>query len=193
MKRVSIALGAFCLVTSHLMAQGAVRSNAYESRPVVPGTTWGSTVGPWQNVNGGVCYPAPFYENCSYDSAYYALAASRVWAFSSLLNRMIESDPPQRLKTEPPEPLLPSRSVTPVLHEYDWREPVNTSAAFSIVDTSGTVYLATMVWVQGNVVHFNSVEGGVRHIPLSSIWMSLTQATNALNNQRLPSLWTRPS
>jgi hypothetical protein len=66
---------------------------------------------------------------------------------------------------------------------------VNTSATFSIVSTSGTVYLATMVWVQEGNVHFNSLDGDVRQIPLSSVSSELTQTANAHKNLnlRLPS------
>ena len=75
---------------------------------------------------------------------------------------MRESDPPQPGDTnqsaEPPP--LPPPPVTPVLHEYSWSDQINTSATFSIVTTGGSVYLATMVWVEGGNVHFNSVDGG---------------------------------
>ena len=65
-------------------------------------------------------------------------------------NSLAESDQPQSSHTsQSPEPSPPSPPpVTPVLHEYSWPKDVNTSATFSIVTTSGTVYLATMVWVQ---------------------------------------------
>jgi len=103
---------------------------------------------------------------------------------------MGESDPAQPSYTnqspEPPPP--PAPPVTPVLREYHWPEQVNTSATFSIVTTSGTVYLATMVWLEGDNVHFNSEDGGVRQIPLSSVSRSLTQTANAQKNlnPRLP-------
>src|SRR5438128_1476015 len=99
MNRVSIALVAFCLVTSHLMAQG-VGSSTYDSRAAVARTTSERALGPWLNVNGGVCYPAPFYENCSYDSAYYALTAYRLWTFSNLLNSTLDAGPPRRVKVD---------------------------------------------------------------------------------------------
>jgi hypothetical protein len=71
------------------------------------------------------------------------------------------------------------------VHEYSWPKEVNTSATFSIVSTSGTVYLATMVWVQEGNVNFNSVDGDVRQLPLSSVSRSLTQTANAQKNLNL--------
>ena len=57
--------------------------------------------------------------------------------------------------------------------------------------TSGAVYLATMVWVQDGDVHFNSVDGDVRQLPLSSVSRSLTQAANAKKGLNLPLPGTR--
>jgi hypothetical protein len=68
---------------------------------------------------------------------------------------------------------------------------MNTSATFSIVATNGTVYLATMVWVEGGNVHFNSVDGGVGQIPLSSVSRSLTETANAQKNLNLRLQWTQ--
>ena len=190
MNRVSIALVAICLVTSHLMAQ-----QRYGSRPVVARTIFsGENLGVRQNLDGGVCFPAPSYQYCDYNYInYYALDSYRLWAFDTLWNGMHESNPPQPSYTnqspEPPPP--PPPPVTPVLHEYNWPEEVNTSATFSIVTTSGTVYLATMVWVEGGNVHFNSVDGGVRQIPLSSVSRSLTETANAQKNLNLRLPWTR--
>jgi hypothetical protein len=186
MNRVSIALVAVCLVTSHVMAQRAgVRGgdrNAYGSSPVVA-----QNLGVRQNLDGSVCFPAPFYEYCNYDYKYYALDLYRSWASYPFWNGIRESDPPQPSYTiqspEPPPP--PPPPVTPVLREYHWPKPGNTSATFSIVTTSGTVYLATMVWVEGDDVHFNSVDGGVRQIPLSSVSGSLTETANAQKNLNL--------
>jgi hypothetical protein len=142
-----------------------------------------------QNPDGGVCFPAPFYQYCNYDyNYYYAMDASRVLS-STFWSGVRESDPPQPSRTnQSPEPPPPPPPVTSVLHEYNWPEQVNTSATFSIVTTSGTVYLATMVWVEGGSVHFNSVDGGVRQIPLSSVSRSLTETANAQKhlNLRLP-------
>ena len=69
----------------------------------------------------------------------------------------------------------PTPSPAPVVRQYNWPEQANPSAAFSIVTTSGPVYLATMVWVEGANVQFNSVDGGFRQIPLASVSRSLTQ------------------
>src|ERR1700686_4718277 len=128
--------------------------NTYESRPVVARTSFGGQNREVrQNLNGGVCFPAPSYQYCNYDhnySNYYARDLYRLWAFSAFWNSVHESDPPQPSYTnqspEPPPPPFPP--VTPVLHEYNWPEQMNTSATFSIVATNGTVYLATMVWVE---------------------------------------------
>jgi hypothetical protein len=141
-----------------------------------------------QNLDGGVCFPAPFYQYCNYDyNYYYALDSYRFGASSTVWSGVRESDPPQPSHTnqspEPPPP--PPPPVTPVLHEYNWPEQVTTSATFSIVTTSGTVYLATMVWVEGGNVHFNSVDGGVRQIPLSSVSRTLTETANAQKNLNL--------
>jgi len=56
------------------------------------------------------------------------------------------------------------------------------------VTTGGSVYLATMVWVEGGNVHFNAVDGVVREMPLSSVSRSLTETANAQKklNLRLP-------
>jgi hypothetical protein len=176
MNRVSIALIAISLATSPLMAQRA-GSNSY---PAVR-----------QTLDGAVCFPAPFYQNCNYEfKDYYALDLYRGWAYSAYWNSIRESDPPQpgdtKQSAEPPP--LPPPPVTPVLHEYSWSDQINTSATFSIVTTGGSVYLATMVWVEGGNVHFNSVDGDVRQIPLSSVSRSLTETANAQKklNLRLP-------
>jgi hypothetical protein len=181
-------------MAQHADVRGGGR-NAYESRPVVARTSFsGENLGVRQNLVGGVCYPAPFYQYCDYNYYnYYALDSYRLWAFYTFWNGMHESDPPQPSYTnqspEPPPP--PPPPVTPVLHVYNWPEQVNTSATFSIVTTNGTVYLATMVWVEGGNVHFNSVDGGVRQMPLSSVSRSLTQTANAQKNLNLPLPWTQ--
>ena len=177
-----MALLAVCLVTSHLMAQRS------PSRPVDAGTSFsGQNLGVRQNLDGGVCFPAPSYQYCNYDYN------NRLWAFYTFANGMRESDPPQPSYTNqsPEPPPLPPPPVTPVLHEYHWPEQVSTSATFSIVTTSGTVYLATMVWVEGGNVHFNSVDGGVGQIPLSSVSRSLTETANARKNLNLRLPWTQ--
>ena len=196
MRRVSIALVAVCLVASHVMAQpagvwGRYR-NAYGSRPVVARTMLsGRNLGVRQNLDGSVCFPAPSYQYCNYGYPYYAWDLYRPWPFYPFWNGFYESEPPQpsytiQLPETPPPPPPPP---TPVLHEYHWPEEVNASATFSIVTTSGTVYLATMVWVEGADVHFNSVDGGVREIPLSSVSGSLTQSANAQKNLNLRLPW----
>lgn len=187
MNRVSIALVAVCLVTSHLMAQRADVGGS--DRTILSGRNLGVR----QNPDGGVCFPAPFYQYCNYDNFnYYALGLYHPWAFYPFWNGMGESDPPQPSYTnQSPEPLPPPPPpVTPVLREYHWPEQVNKSATFSIVTTSGTVYLATMVWVEGGNVHFNLEDGGVRQIPLSSVSRSLTQTANAQKNLNLRLPWT---
>ena len=195
MNRVSIALVAVCLVTSQLMAQRGSDRNAYESRPVVTRTSFsGQNLGVRQNLDGGVCFPAPFYQYCNYDfNNYYALDLYRLWALSAFWNGVHQSDPPQPSyrNQSPVPPLPPPPPVTPVLHEYSWPEQMNTSATFSIVTTSGTVYLATMVWLEGGNVHFNSVDGGVGQIPLSSVSRSLTETANAQKNLNLRLQWTQ--
>jgi hypothetical protein len=156
--------------------------NAYGSRPVVA-----QNLGVRQNLDGSVCFPAPNYQYCNYDYNYYALDLYGLWPFYTSWNGVQESAPPQPSYTiqspQPPPP--PPPPVTPVLLEYHWPEQVNTSATFSIVTTSGTVYLATMVWVEGGDVHFNSADGDVRQIPLSSVSRSLTQSANAQKNLNL--------
>jgi len=153
----------------------------------------GRNLGVRQNLDGSVCFPAPYYLYCSYNDNHYALDLYRLWAFYTSWNGMDESVPPQPSYTNqsPKPPPPPPPPVTPVLHEYNWPEQVNTSATFSIVTTSGTVYLATMVWVEGGNVHFNSVDGGVRQIPLSSVSRSLTETANAQKNLNLPLPWTQ--
>jgi hypothetical protein len=176
MHRVSMALVFGCLVTSHLMAQ---RTNDMRG-------------GVQQNPDGGVCFPAPFYQYCNYDyNYYYAMDASRVLS-STFWSGVRESDPPQPSRTNQSEvPPRPPPPVTSVLHEYNWPEQANTSATFSIVTTSGTLYLATMVWVEGGNVHFNLADGGVRQIPLSSVSRSLTETANAKKNLNLRLQWTQ--
>ena len=195
MKRVSIALVAACLLTSHLIAQRAGvlvgGQNVYGSRSIVARTMFsGRTVGVRQNLDGSVCYPAPSYQYCNYDSNYYARDWYGVWAYPSW-NGIYESDPPQLSYTyqlpEPPPP--PPPLPTPVLREYHWPEEVNPTPAFSIVTNSGAVSLATMVWVEGDDVHFNAEDGGVRQIPLPSVSRPLTESANAQKHLslRLPS------
>ena len=190
MNRVSVALVVLGLVTSHLTAQGGYR-NAYDLHdlhPVVARTIFsGRNPGVRQNLDGGVCFPAPFYENCIYDYNYYALDLHRLWAFYTIWNGVAENDPPQ--PTYPNKPPDPAPPVTLVVHEYNWPKEVNPPAPFSIVTTSGTEYLATMVWVQEGNVYFTSVDGGVCQLPLSSVSRSLTQTANAQKSLNLSLPW----
>lgn len=175
MNRVSIAFIAVCLVTSQLAAQVV----GFPER----------NFGVRQNLGGGTCFPPPFYENCIYDDHnYYNVNLYRLWRFHPLWNSMEERDRPQpsftiRLPEPPPPPAPPA---TPVLHEYHWPDQTDTSQTFSIVTTSGAEYLAMMVWVEGENLHFNSLDGATRQIPMTSVSRSLTQIANARKNLNLP-------
>jgi hypothetical protein len=85
---------------------------------------------------------------------------------------------------EPPAP--PPPPPVPVVREYHWTPQVEPPAPFSIVTTGGTEYLATLVWVEGSEIHFNSVDGGVQRIPRASVSRQLTQAANARKKLNLP-------
>ncbi len=178
MRRVSLALVAVCVVASPLMARPA-------------------GLGVRQNLDGSVCFPAPFYQYCNYvyGYPYYALDWYRPWPFFPFWSAVYESDPPQPSYTiqSPELPPPPTPPPTPVLHEYDWPDEENPSPAFSLVTTSGTVYRATMVWVEGGDVHFNSDDGSVHQIPLSSISRSLTGTANAQKHLALRLPWTQPA
>jgi len=195
MKRISTALVALCLATSHSVAQSTgVRGSdrdAYESGPVLARAILGGrNVGVRQNLDGGVCFPAPFYSNCIYDFNPYFQEVYRFATFYTPWNGIDGGDLRQASYTnqpqEPPPPTPPPPPVMPVLHEYNWPGQVNTSATFSIVTTSGAVYLATMVWMEGENLHFTSVEGGARQIPLATVSRPLTQAANARKSLTLP-------
>ncbi len=82
-------------------------------------------------------------------------------------------------------PLPAPPPATSVTHEYSWPEQSNTSATFSIVTTNGTEYLASMIWVEDDTVHFSCVDGTNRQLPLASISRPLTQAANAQKNLSL--------
>ena len=193
MKRNSITLVAVCLCASHLVGQstgvGGSYRNAYESGPVLPRAMLGGrNIGVRQNLDGSVCFPAPFYPNCIYDLSPYALEVYRYGTFYAAGSGMDGSDLRQPGYTDQPQepPPPPPPPVTPILHEYNWPGQGSTSATFSIVTTSGTLHLATMVWVEGENLHFNAVEGGVRQIPLSAVSRSLTQTANARKSLTLP-------
>ena len=172
MNRISIAFFATCLVTSHLAAQGFSERN----------------FGVRENLGGGICFPAPYYQNCSYGEGYYNVGLYHLWRFHTAWNSVEELDRPQPSYTirlsEPPAPTPPP--PTPVVHEYHWPEQENTSAKFSIVTNSGAEYLATMVWVEGDNLRFNSVDGGTRQILLTSVSRPLTQIANARKDLKLP-------
>ena len=182
MNRASLPFIAVCLLSSHLMAQNGYR-NSYDGR----------NAGVLKHLDGSVCFPPPSYDSCIYDFNSYYLDLYRLGTLSTLSNGIAERDPPQPPSTnqapEPPPP--PPTPVKPVMHEYNWPKEGNTPAPFSIVTTSGAVYLATMVWVQDGDVHFNSVDGDVRQLPLSSVSRSLTQSANAKKGLNLPLPGTR--
>jgi hypothetical protein len=94
---------------------------------------------------------------------------------------MVMRSPEELVAPAPPPP-----APVPVVQEYHWTPQADRPAPFSIVTTTGAEYLATMVWVEGNELHFNSVDGGVRRIPRSSVSRQLTQAANAKKNLNLP-------
>jgi len=100
--------------------------------------------------------------------------------YAASMDRHASPQPIVTGTTPPPPP-----AAVPVRSDYNWPGPVDTSATFSIVTASGAEYLATMVWVEGENIHFNSVDGGVRQIPLSSVSRSLTQTANAQKNLNL--------
>ena len=176
MRRVSLALVAVCVAASPLMAQRAGH-------------------GARQNPDGSVCFPAPSYQYCSYGYPYYALDWYPFGLFNPYWNRVSESEPPQASRTaQPPEaPPPPTPPATPVLNEYHWAEEGNPSAAFTLVTTSGTIYRATMIWVEGGDVHFNLEDGSARQIPLSSVSRPLTESANAQKHLSLRLPWMEPA
>ena len=187
MNRVSIALIAISLATSHLMAQRAPacdagechRNNTLECvrismaacaflpRFTKTVTTSSKTTTPWICIVFGL-----------------SLLIGTACARAIHPNQATRTSRRNRLRHHLHRSRRSCMSIS-------WPEQVNTSATFSIVTTSGTVYLATMVWVEGGDVHFNSVDVGVRQIPLSSVSRSLTETANAQKklNLRLP--WTQ--
>jgi hypothetical protein len=105
--------------------------------------------------------------------------------WEGLANEHRTPQPAYAVRPQEPPP-LPAPPATLVIREYHWPEQVGAPPAFSIVTTGGTVYLATLVWVEGDNLHFNSVDGGVRQIPRSSVSRALTQAANAQKHLNLP-------
>ena len=165
MNRACIAFITMCLLAPHLPAQIARISGAGEAA-----NSWAAV--PWSY---------PFSYNPYYDELHSIKNFYKFWT------SMDQHDPPQPIVTGTTLP--PPPPATPVVHEYHWPGEANPAATFSIMTTNGTVYLATMVWVEGDNVHFNSVDGGVLVIPLSSISRSLTQTANAQKNLNLPLPW----
>jgi hypothetical protein len=162
MNRLWIALLILCPFGAHLSAQSGDR------------IIWAG--GPWSY---------PFYYS-SYDPYYDELHAQK--NFRTFWGNTDASTPQRPIVTG--SPLPPPPPAKPVIHEYTWPEPANTSATFSIVTTSGAEYLASMVWVEDGVVHFNCVDGTIRRISMASISRPLTEAANAQKNLnlRLPSM-----
>ena len=92
---------------------------------------------------------------------------------------------PVPVAVEPPPP--PPPPARPVMHEYHWPQSANMPfQPFSIVTKDGKVYAATMVWTQGDTIHFNVWNGGVDVMPLASISRELTEAANDKKNLHLP-------
>lgn len=193
MNRVCIALVTMCLASSHLSAQRANvrgggrisgRSSRVGARSNFSRSNFAGS--PFQNFGNVGLYP-PFYDY--YDSYYPDWDLYRLSDFYNFWTSINRRDPPQQqpmyTDRSPELPPPPTPSPAPVVRQYNWPEQINPPAAFSIVTTSGTVYLATMVWVEGANVQFNSVDGGVRRIPLSSVSRSLTQTANAQKNLNL--------
>ena len=104
--------------------------------------------------------------------------------FYSYWTSMDRHDPRTPLVTGTVAPAPPP--AAPAVRDYHWPEQEDTSATFSIVTNSGAEYLATMVWVEGDNLRFNSVDGGTRQIPLTSVSRPLTQVANARKDLKLP-------
>jgi len=187
MKNVCAAIGTIILLAPVLTAQ---RGGAHPG-----GGTGASLTRPPFPLSGRTNFGG---RRSSFGNSFRGFGGGFPWAYASLYddwgfgdgypydypqqqpNIYIVMPPPQE-PTEPPPP-----PPAPVIREYHWQEQVEPPAPFSIVTTNGTVYTATLVWVEGNSVHFHSTEGGSRQLPLSSVSRSLTQAANAQKNLRLP-------
>jgi len=177
MIRVYIALIVTCFVSSQLNAQNAEVSRERIAHGVRPSFAW-TTFNPQ-------FYP-PYYD---YYYSYNDNSGLRsLWNFYAFWRSVDEQDRPQASygeeATEPSR--VPATPATPMVREYHWPEQVDAPAPFSIVTTSGTEYLATMVWVEGGNVHLNSVDGGALQIPLASVSRSLTKSANAQKKLNLP-------
>src|SRR5581483_9686777 len=142
--KVTITLIALCLGASHSLAQSG---GAQDYRSLPANILTSRSFGVRQNTDGSVCFPAPWYDNCIYDSNPYSLDLYRIWGLYTLWNGVRDNDRPQSTPlsqaTQPPAPPSPPAPVTPVIYEYDWPKQENAPAAFSIVTTGGTEYFAT--------------------------------------------------
>ena len=82
---------------------------------------------------------------------------------------------------QPPPP-----PVRPELHEYKWPDSSgDTSAAFVLMLTDGSVRPASAVWVQDNTLHYITPEGTGGRLGLHSINREGTRAANAAKHLTL--------
>ena len=121
-------------------------------------------------------YPVNF--NTQYDELY------NLKNFYSYWTSLDRHDPRPSLITGNATPAPPP--AAPGVREYHWPDQADTSATFSIVTNGGAEYLATMVWVDGDNLHFATPDGGMRQIPLTSVSRPLTQVANARKDLKLP-------
>jgi hypothetical protein len=119
-------------------------------------------------------YPAFYYDEYGPDGIWAR------WLDQYFAQPQVREAPPLEPSLPPPPP------PAPVVREYHWAEQAGPPEAFSIVTSAGTEYLATMVWIEGDTIRFNSVDGGVRQIPRSSVSRSLTRDANARKHLNLP-------
>jgi hypothetical protein len=133
----------------------------------------------FRNFGGGTpwIYPAFYYDDFDNGNPFYN-------DYPESSNTYIVMPQPQAPPPEPPPPPPPPPAA--MIREYHWPAQTDAPEPFSIVATNGTTYYATMVWREGDRLHFQSTEGGARQIPMSSVSRSLTQAANAKKNLTLP-------
>jgi hypothetical protein len=193
-KRLCIALCTISVITPQLAAQrGGIHGGG--GRPIVPfrqgfGRTnfTGQHFGDASFIGNGRffgnfgslfpwTYPAFYWDEYGPDGL-WARTVDQYFAQRSL--------PPEPSQEPPSLPPPPTPPPTPLIREYHWPDETRPPAAFSIVTTAGAEYLATMVWVEGDTIRFNSVDGGVRQIPRSQVSRSLTRAANAQKHLNLP-------
>jgi hypothetical protein len=96
---------------------------------------------------------------------------------------IVMPQPPAPPEAPPPPPPPPA---APLIREYHWPTSTNVPEPFSIVMNDGTTHYASMVWVQGGVVHFNAAEGGTGRVPLSAVSRVRTKEANAKKSLNLP-------